>query len=52
MEFSIVARSEEKGALDISKKIIHFTNLCGDVELFEDIKAIVELLKKLGYKID
>ena len=52
MEFSIVARSEETGALDISKKIIHFTNLHGSEELLEDIEAIIELLKKLGYKID
>ncbi len=52
MDVQFVARSQNKGPLDISKKIIEVTTVKANEECLEDLQQCMALLKKLGYKID
>ena len=52
MKLELVARSDETGALNISRRIISIEVLHGSDEILGDIEAIIELLKKLKYKVD
>jgi len=52
MKIEFVARSQEKGQLDICKKIVTFEVIHGDDAILDDIDGIIALLGKPGYTID
>ncbi len=52
MELNFIARSKDKGELDICNSIIRIETIKADERTIEDLQRVIETLKKLDYTID
>ena len=52
MEIKIIARTEQKGSLNISDRIIRIETIRADKKMISDFSRIVEFLEGLGYTVD